>query len=77
MSEQRDNGTVLCKLQRGEKAFGMKLKTFEGKPYVELAMVAGNGFVEKTLSVRIREIPQVLEALQKASELAYASQPTE
>ena len=77
-----DDGELLDALPRsdGFEALRVSIKEYEGRPYVSLRVWVrdkNSGAMWPTrrgVSVRVRELPRVIAALQKAAELATARQ---
>lgn len=75
-----DPGEVLAEVPRGDgTVFRVAWRTFEGRPFVTLAVwERGTGGAwwpvqGKAVTVRVRELGEVLEGLVKAAERAAAS----
>jgi hypothetical protein len=67
-----DDGIALAEFNRGSwKRLRVRLKTYEGNPYVSLQLFEKDWPVKgRTLSIRLREVNEVIAALERAVELA-------
>ena len=63
--EQPDPGRVLAKLARGPDELRVSLHTYNGKPYVRVAVWGADGWPVrgKAVSVRVKELGPVVSAL--------------